>query len=617
MRAAGKSTQGRLITTYSHKKSKAQVFHASSSPIKTVDREDISVAEMSRRMKKRARQSISDLHLSREQGLADSQRLSKRPRNTPDAPPARLLESNGVFPPSMYTDSLISLNDVTHSTQYQTPFNLSPASSPSAADPMSPVPVSRRRLSRTTSRTLKENSTVNKALASPFHSRSTSKAGSRRGSKANSPRKNTTKPKSYLKARTRSEANLRVDENYPGNTLLPVSGSLPTLDSAISRRLDTYSNTQSSDDSTAYMLQHLSEQDWFRPAKALSHSPFSEDYVPPETPFPEWECSADSLLDGIPLQTSTPVIFKKPIAKLVYDEGTPSAPNTPDRNVGDADVDMTDLGKPGGLAGPSYNEHGKRHFSKDSIFSSSFNASATMTSGSSATMASGFPSGGIKAGFTSQRDVFPKPAGVNLDDSGPVVTDLSGMLDSLDIDGVTSSYSGLTSLGGVNRSRSLDSGTEVVSFHSNLDAHQAAGRKRDRASTIRASDYTKMPAIAPPRHDKTLAEVVPLTTRTRSGTIRPARPPIFSSSGTCSGAPMASYGEPRDSVFGGPLALAGVDITPLDTSFSQQGIPEVVAPAAREKVKAAEDMVIGAPSNGSDDELLLDNKGWNWDGRWD
>jgi hypothetical protein len=34
-------------------------------------------------------------------------------------------------------------------------------------------------------------------------------------------------------------------------------------------------------------------------------------------------------------------------------------------------------------------------------------------------------------------------------------------------------------------------------------------------------------------------------------------------------------------------------------------------------VEATESMVIDMPNDESDDELLLDNKGWNWDGRWD
>jgi hypothetical protein len=33
-------------------------------------------------------------------------------------------------------------------------------------------------------------------------------------------------------------------------------------------------------------------------------------------------------------------------------------------------------------------------------------------------------------------------------------------------------------------------------------------------------------------------------------------------------------------------------------------------------VGAMESMAIDMPNDESDDELLLDDKGWNWDGRW-
>ena len=34
-------------------------------------------------------------------------------------------------------------------------------------------------------------------------------------------------------------------------------------------------------------------------------------------------------------------------------------------------------------------------------------------------------------------------------------------------------------------------------------------------------------------------------------------------------------------------------------------------------VEATENMVIDLPNYDGEDELLLDDKGWNWDGRWD
>lgn len=34
-------------------------------------------------------------------------------------------------------------------------------------------------------------------------------------------------------------------------------------------------------------------------------------------------------------------------------------------------------------------------------------------------------------------------------------------------------------------------------------------------------------------------------------------------------------------------------------------------------VVPTESMAIDLPNDESDDELLLNDKGWNWDGRWD
>src|ERR1700730_4739548 len=75
------------ITTYSRKKGRSRVRYTSSSPIGSTDREDLSLAGMSRRMKKRARQSINSARLVHEQDLTDSQKSLKRPKNTHSVAP--------------------------------------------------------------------------------------------------------------------------------------------------------------------------------------------------------------------------------------------------------------------------------------------------------------------------------------------------------------------------------------------------------------------------------------------------------------------------------------------------------------------------------------------------
>ena len=74
------------------------------------------------------------------------------------------------------------------------------------------------------------------------------------------------------------------------------------------------------------------------------------------------------------------------------------------------------------------------------------------------------------------------------------------------------------------RTCSLDNGTQNAALPSpSSGGRQTASRKRDRASTIRASDYVIKPATSVPNISTSVAA---LTTRTRSGTIRPVHPPM-------------------------------------------------------------------------------------------
>jgi hypothetical protein len=422
MQVTKSPSQGNLVTTYAHKKGRSRLLHVSSSPVKATDCEDLTLAEMTRRMKKRTRQSISSPHLAHEHAFTDSQKFLKRAKSTHAVASMPSLDpdskSSSVFP----LDTLNSLNDGTNNPQYQTPFNLSPVSSPTAPDSMSPVPASRRQLSRTGSHNLKENKAV-KRLASPFRSRSVSKACSRSGSRANSPKKKVKCPPFYIKARTRSEANAHPSENVSDQVLFPVSGSLPTVGSMKSVSCDPYVANSSTD----YMLQNLSRQDWFRPAKALSHSPFSEDYVPPGTPFQEWDYSSEAFNDGVPLQTSTPNVIRDPVRKHVNHSERPSAPNTHD-SVHILDDSDSNTMNPYNMEGLESRRRTLQHFPHDSIFSSSFDASTTLSSISQ--------SNRMHPEDTLQDDPVSLPC-PHFPDSGQAVTSLSGMLDSLDIDGMS------------------------------------------------------------------------------------------------------------------------------------------------------------------------------------
>ncbi|KAH9046006.1 hypothetical protein EDB84DRAFT_1674324 [Lactarius hengduanensis] len=582
MHVTGQS-RGHLVTTYARRKGRSRVFNVSSSPIKATDCEDLSLAEMNQRMKKRARQS------NQIQTYTESQKVLKRPKNTHalalPLPDDKCTSSNSTL------DSLISLNDETNNLQYQTPFNLSPVNSPTAPDPMSPVPPSRRQLSRIGSRNLKENKSV-KRLASPFHSRSVSRACSRSGSRANSPKMKIKKPSFYIKARTRSEANVAQSVENVSEVLFPISGSLPALGFMKSGACDS----QSANCSTTYMLQNFSELDWFRPAKALSHSPFSEDYVPPGTPFHGWDYTSEAFLGGVPLQTSTPIVTNDPVRRHVHTEGTPSAPNTPDNGhviANSHDITMQTCETKESCSRP------QQHFNHDSIFSSYFDDSTTLSSLQSDCM-------DPANAFQDDNRSSPNPC---LSDNGRMVTNLSGMLDTLDINGLKSSS---MSLG--HRSRSLDSAPTTVAPILPSDTQQATGRKRDRASTIRASDYMIKPAIAPCGR-VTSTTVAALTTRTRSGTIRPAHPPLVPPANS---SPRVDLQQHIEQTSVGSSASTSI-ITDADKSLSgqAQSQSEQVSRNPRTNVETVEDMDTDVDNDESDDELLLDRKGWNWDGRWE
>jgi hypothetical protein len=408
---------GGPLTTYARRKGKPRALQISSSPVKATDREDLSLVEMTRRMKKRARQPVNSACPDLERGLTDPGKFPKRLKNTHAVASTISSDSDSLCSSSIFPlEPLTSLNDGTNSLQYQTPFNLSPVSSPTAPDPLSPVPLSRRHLSAT-SRNLKENRSA-KRLASPFHSRSVSKACSRSGSRTNSPSK-VKKPPFYIKARTRSEANARSGESVTDEVSLPVCGSLPALGSMKAAVCDH----DPADSTTAYMLENLSTQDWCRPAKALSRSPFPEDYIPPGTPFQEWDYSAETFLGGTPLQTSTPNAVKKgAMRRHKSTDALSSAPNTVDPTHPSNDNTMDSFNAEGSESGRVMRRH--HH---DSIFSS-FDASTTV------------PTSIIRPNSKNMKSILQGDPALStvarMSDPGQAVVNLSGMLDCLDIDGM-------------------------------------------------------------------------------------------------------------------------------------------------------------------------------------
>ncbi len=168
----------------------------------------------------------------------------------------------------------------------------------------------------------------------------------------------------------------------------------------------------------------------------------------------------------------------------------------------------------------------------------------------------------------------------------------------------------------VQRTRSLDDSTKNSTLPSPSSGRQIASRRRDRASTIRASDYMVKPVTSILGGGETSIGVAALTTRTRSGTIRPVRPPMASSeSGLSLATSQSCAGQKQtpSATLYGPLALVGSEKNLRGTPSSPQSKQRSHFPG----LEATESMVIDMPNDESDDELLLDDKGWNWDGRWD
>ena len=170
----------------------------------------------------------------------------------------------------------------------------------------------------------------------------------------------------------------------------------------------------------------------------------------------------------------------------------------------------------------------------------------------------------------------------------------------------------------VQRSRSLDSTQNTGHNSSPSAARQTAGRRRDRASTIRASDYIAKPAISLPSGGETSTSVLALTTRTRSGTIRPVRPPEASSaSGSPVATPQSCAGQEQtqSGTSDGPRVVVGSDNKLLGSPGSCRENSMQTSHFSR--VQRTKHMALQVHDDESDDELLLDDRGWNWDGSWD
>ncbi|TFY83653.1 hypothetical protein EWM64_g357 [Hericium alpestre] len=590
-----------------------------SSPLRDTDREDIPRSEMSRRMKKRARQTTNDARSSlyQEQDLAEPARNTKRLKRTPAL---GTVEADITFPASTHpADHQIPIHS---SVSYQTPKNISPVSKTlengltsarsGISEQLSPLPKTRRMLSRTSSRSLKENSTSMKGLASPFHSRS--------GSKVNSPKKKTAKkPAFYTKARTLSEAKC-VDDN-----VMIVESQVTRTQNMLEsppglRRTSSYDHMSLLNGNP---FDQLPDEVWFRPPKALSRSPFDGNILPAQTPLLDWSFETAAFYGDHPQAESTP-FFRSPDVTIPQNEGTPSAPNSPEMDI-NGDVLMQE--SLSDAVHPAAHRRTVVHYSRDSIFSSTFADSMT------AALSHGLPRVQDMGPLAAINRAPGSPA-FRLSPAAEVVTtpcsspaaELTGMLGTRIYARFWLFIIGTCFLGRSpashalalpQRSRSLGN-DELSGDIRPLESLAPKSRRRDRAGTIRASDFGQKTSDGPARVTMAAAPNVPAGyMRTRSGTIRPSHPPTLTrmnSEPTVS--PVSAH--PRDDSpdSDDPLDLLKYPID-IEARLPAPAQKTQIPPAVRRRIEMIDDVGMDVGMDESDDELLLlGGRNWNWDGRW-
>jgi len=261
-------TRQPVKVTYAHKRSRVKAPpKTTSSPLEDLspDRDNITRAEMSRRMLKRSRRISS--HEDDDQ-IRPKGRAVKRARQT--------AQTSHLDPLPLEPSNINTFQTPFPPVEYVHP---SSVTRPLVPEYLSPVPHAKRILSRTSSRNMKENST-SLPLASPFHSRPSSPH-------LLPPTKAKTRSYCiplYSKSSTLPGALQKNDSNVrhvlsPKDSLLSLddgklSRQVSLNDSKLSRKYAMLSlnelarNTSSkhqrhtSSLNPAYMLSHISQQDW-------------------------------------------------------------------------------------------------------------------------------------------------------------------------------------------------------------------------------------------------------------------------------------------------------------------------------------------------------------------
>lgn len=342
--------------TYAHKKKRVKnaTKKLLSSPLEVLPPEidDLTRTQMARRMLKRSRRVALAEQLEDKNVEHIREHLAKR------------IKHNQAHISNVEPSDIPPQDDIT----FQTPFPSSHSVHESAVakllvpEQLSPVPATKRIVSRTSSRNLKENSTHSQTLASPFSSRP--------GSAASSPKH---------KGRGRSSRRaLRSSLHVKSQTL---SGIFKENSHQISRKNSTLSlkdtnrkprakyikhHRYPSSPSTSYMRSQFVQEDWIAPHIALSRTFDGYDAIP----SPEGSVHSDvSFYAGQPQSYSTPAtsrLRKAPDLRgreTTTDGSFPFSLPKDSPEVGSLDIEMMD-----GTVPP---RRQTIHLSKNSIFSSS------------------------------------------------------------------------------------------------------------------------------------------------------------------------------------------------------------------------------------------------------
>ncbi|KAI9573872.1 hypothetical protein HD554DRAFT_563785 [Boletus coccyginus] len=347
--------------TYSHKRRRAQNPGKKllSSPLEVLppDMDDLTRTQMARRMLKRSRRVALSEQLEDKNVEHIREHLAKRIKRTHER--VSNIETTEV-PFDMPQDDLT----------FQTPLlssqsvHESAVENPPVPEQLSPVPVARRIMSRTSSKNLKENSTHSQILASPFSSRP--------GSAASSPRKHKGKGRSshrvsrislHAKSRTLSGV---FKENTQRVLRKDSTVSLKDMDRGPSPRHIKHQRYPSGP-STSYMRSQFAHEDWIAPPKALPCIFDGYNGIP--SPSGSVHSSSSFYIDR-PQSCSTPAISR--IGKLPDLHGrqtrtenslTSFSLRKDSAEAGSLDVEMTDSTCPP--------RRQTIHLSGNSIFSSS------------------------------------------------------------------------------------------------------------------------------------------------------------------------------------------------------------------------------------------------------